>query len=59
MFEHKYLNFLLITFSKQAHHFSLNALVFLAELRTLYQHKISLCEILEMRLNNQLIFWCI
>ncbi len=38
---------------------SLNVFVFLAELRTLYQHKISLFDILGMRLNNQHIFWCV
>ncbi len=54
-FEHKYLNFLLVTFSKQACYFSLNAFVFLAELRTLYQHKMLLFDILGTRLNNQLI----
>ncbi len=56
-FEHKYLNFLLVSFSKQVCYFSLNVFVFLAELRTLYQHKMSLFDIL--RLNNQLIFWCV
>ncbi len=58
-FEHKYLNFLLVPFSKQTRYFSLNAFVFLAELRTLYQPKMSLFDILGTRLNNQLIFWCV
>ncbi len=52
-------NLLLITFSKQACYFSLNAFVFLAELRMLYQPKMTLFDILGMRLNNLLIFWCV
>ncbi len=42
---------------KQAFYFSLNTFTFLAVLRTLYQPKILLFAILEMKLNNQLIFW--
>ncbi len=40
-FEHKYSNFLIVTFSKQACYLSLNAFIFLAVLRTLYQPKMS------------------
>ncbi len=53
---YKYLNFVLLTFPKQAHYFSLNALVFLAVLSTLYQPRMSLFDSLGMSLNNQLIF---
>ncbi len=55
-FLHKYLNFLLLAFSKQIHYFILNVFVFLAVLRTFYQPKMLLFDILGMRLNNQLKF---
>ncbi len=58
-FEHKYLNFLLVPFSKQTRYFSLNVFVFLSELRTLRQPKTSLWDILGLRLNNQLVSWCV
>ncbi len=58
-FEYKYLNFLPVIFPKQTRFLSLNAFFFLAALRTLYQPKILLFVILEMRPNNQLIFWCV
>ncbi len=50
-FEHKYLYFLLLTFSKQARYFSWNAFAFLAAQDAL------MFDILG--LNNKLIFWCI
>ncbi len=54
-----YLYFLLLTFSKQAHYFSFDAFIFSAVLRILYQPRISVFDILGMRINNQLISWCI
>ncbi len=57
--EQKFLNFLLVVFSKQTRYFSLNAFVSLAELRTLHQHKMSLFDILGVGLSNQLIFRCV
>ncbi len=49
-FEHKYLNFLLVT---------LVWMLLSFWLRMLYQHKMSLFDILGMRLNSQLISWCV
>ncbi len=51
-FYYKYMFFLLLTFSKQAYYFGLNAFDFLATIRTFYQPKMSLFDILGMSLNN-------
>ncbi len=53
LFQHKYLSFLLLPFSKQAHYFSFDVFDFLALLRTLYQPTLG------MKFKNHLVFWCI
>ncbi len=47
------------TNKKQTCYFSSDAFALLAVLRTFYQPKMSVIYMLGMRLNNQLILWCI